>query len=129
MFIYLFLPKDSFKISPHGFKDRSKRTLFSSPAYYSVLEVFIKILLLVIVLLPFRDRSPSVLQALQLAWPTFLLEISLSVRIDVFALKRGFSAIASRAFGAQSVRHHYARQFRSLVPNPLSKRFLGFIAS
>jgi len=46
--------------------------------------------------------------------------------MDVFALKRGFSAIASRAFGAQSVRHHCARQFRSLIPNPLSKQFLGF---
>jgi len=46
--------------------------------------------------------------------------------MDVFALKRGFSAIASRAFGARSVCHHCARQFRSLIPNPLSKQFLGF---
>jgi len=46
--------------------------------------------------------------------------------MDVFTLKRGFSAIASRAFGARSVRHHYVRQFRSLIPNPLSKQFLGF---
>jgi len=46
--------------------------------------------------------------------------------MDVFALKRGFSAIASRAFGARLVHHHCVRQFRLLIPNPLSKRFLGF---
>jgi len=46
--------------------------------------------------------------------------------MDVFALKRGFSAIASRAFSARLVRYYYVRQFRSLIPNPLSKQFLGF---
>ena len=61
MFIYLLYPKDSFKVSPYGFEDRSKRTLFSSLTYYSVLEVFVKIFLLVILLLPLRDRSASVL--------------------------------------------------------------------
>jgi len=57
MFAYLLRPED-------GFEDRSKRTLFSSLICFSVLEVFIKIFLLVILLLPFRNQSASVLQAL-----------------------------------------------------------------
>ena len=61
MFMHLLRPKDGFKVSPYGFKDYFKRMLFSSPACYNVLEVFIKIFLLVILLLPLRNWSVSVL--------------------------------------------------------------------
>ena len=61
MFTYLLRPKDGFKVGLYGFEDRFKRILFSSPTCYSVLEVFIKIFLLVILLFPLHDRSVSVL--------------------------------------------------------------------
>ena len=61
MFTYLLCLKDGFKVSFYSFKDRSERILFSSPTYYSILHVFIKILLLVILLLYLYNRSVSVL--------------------------------------------------------------------